>query len=279
MTSPPNATTPTRHTLRHRAHLLLHNPTQKNEGTKWLNRFLAFLIIANVIAVAIETVDSLHRGYEAWFVAFEAVSTVIFLIEYLVRMWCSVEQREYSQPVSGRVRWALRPVAVLDLLVIVSYFSPLDLRFLRLLRLLRLLSVLNLDALAKTYEHLKTSIGRRRDLLVLSAILMLFALFTSAALLYLCEHKAQPVAFSSIPATLWWSIETLTTIGYGDVYPITVAGKICTAFIAIFGIGIFALPTAILTGAVIEASDKNDKGMSEARAGKHVCPHCGKPMQ
>ena len=256
------------HSLRHAAHLLLHNPTGKHPLTAWLNRFLVALILVNTAAVAMETVQSIYQGNERSFRIFETVSTAIFLMEYLARLWCSVEQAAYSEPVLGRLRWATRPVALLDLIVIATFFARVDLRFLRLARLFRLLRVLNLDSMAKTYENLKASIAARKDLLLVSAVLMFIALFSSAALLYIFEHEAQPNLFSSIPATLWWAVVTLATIGYGDMYPVTVAGKLCASFIAVFGVGVFALPTAILTGAVIEAS-----------AGAKVCPHCGKPSR
>lgn len=254
-------------TLRHRAHLLLHNPTGHPGRGKWLNRFLAILILANVVAVALETVPELFAGYENYFVTFEAASTLIFLVEYLARLWCSVEQPRYAAPLRGRLRWALSPVSLLDLVVIATYFAPVDLRFLRLARLLRLFRVLHMDRLAATYERLRASIAARKDLLAVSGVLMLMALFSSAALLYICEHAAQPKVFSSIPATLWWSVVTLTTVGYGDIYPVTVMGKLCAALTAVFGIGIFALPAAILTGAVIEADARGKE-----------CPHCGKPL-
>ena len=256
---------PNQQTLRYKAHRLLHSPTAALSSTKWLNRFLATLIIANVTAVAIETVAAIKAEYALALYVFEAVSTLIFLAEYLIRIWCAVEQPLYAKPFSGRLRWALRPVALLDLLVVVSYFAPVDLRFLRLIRLLRLLRVMNLESTARSYEHLKASIGARKELLYVSFVLMLIALFSSAALLYFCEHNAQPATFSSIPATLWWAVVTLTTIGYGDVYPITVAGIICAGFAAVFGIGVFALPTAILTSAVIEADGRS-----------RACPYCGR---
>jgi voltage-gated potassium channel len=251
--------------LRHRAHLLLHNPTARRVASRRVNRLLALLILSNAIAVALETVDSIYLGNEIYFKVFEVASTLIFLIEYLARIWCCVEQAAYSNPVVGRIRWALSPVALLDFVVIATYFAPVDLRFLRLARLLRLFRVLHLDSLAHTYEKLRASVRARLDLLIVSGILMVFALFSSAALLYFCEHKAQPDVFSSIPATLWWSVVTLTTVGYGDIFPVTVAGKICAGLTAVFGIGIFALPTAILTSAVIDAD-----------ASARVCPHCGK---
>jgi voltage-gated potassium channel len=252
--------------LRHSAHLLLHNPSGKHPVTAWLNRFLVALILANAAAVAIETVAGLYLGNEGAFRTFEALSTVVFLIEYLARLWCCVEQEAYAHPWSGRLRWATRPVAFLDLIVIATFFASVDLRFLRLARLFRLLRVLNLDAMARTYEILKTSIAARKDLLLVSAVLMLIALFSSASLLYIFEHEAQPGLFSSIPATLWWAIVTLATIGYGDMVPVTTAGKICAAVTAVFGVGVFALPTAILTGAVIDAGNR-----------AQTCPHCGKP--
>lgn len=255
-------------TWRHSAHLLLHNPTGKNPVTAWLNRLIAALIICNATAVALETVPSLYQGNERWFAGFEAVSTLLFLVEYLTRLWCSVEQPTYTRSFLGRLRWAISPIALLDLVVVATYFAPVDLRFLRLARLLRLFRVLSSEGVAATYEHLRASVAARKELLLVSAVLMFIALFSSAALLYICEHEAQPKAFSSIPATLWWSVVTLTTIGYGDIFPITVAGKFCAALTAVFGVGVFALPTAILTGAVIEASSK-DKS----------CQHCGKPIQ
>ena len=251
--------------LRHSAHLLLHNPTGKHPVTAWLNRFLVLLILANAAAVALETVASIYLNYEHAFRIFETVSTAIFLVEYLARLWSSVEQDAFSHPLTGRLRWASRPVALLDLIVIATFFAHVDLRFLRLARLFRLLRVLNLEGMAGTYDRLKASIAMRKDLLLVSAVLMFIALFFSAALLYIFEHAAQPQQFSSIPATLWWSIVTLATIGYGDMVPITAAGKLCAAFTAIFGVGVFALPTAILTGAVIEASSRAEP-----------CPHCGK---
>ena len=255
------------HTLRHAAHRLLHNPTGKHPFTAWINRALAVLIIINCVAVALETVPEILRGNERAFFWLEAVSTSIFAIEYLLRLWCAVEQADYAQPLLGRLRWMLRPVAIFDLIVVATYFAPVDLRFLRLLRLLRLLRVLSLNRMAGTYDNLKHSIAMRKDLLLVSAVLMCCSLFASAALVYVCEHGAQPTVFTSIPATLWWSVVSLTTIGYGDMVPITVAGKICAPISTLFGIGVFALPAAILTGAVIEADSRSK-----------TCPHCGKGL-
>jgi len=110
----------------------------------------------------------------------------------------------------------------------------------------------------------------RRDLLVVTALLMFIALFISASLVYYFERGAQPKVFSSIPASLWWAVVTLTTTGYGDMAPITPGGRLWAAITLIFGVAVFALPGAIVTSAVISASEK---------ARPDACPHCGRPLQ
>ena len=157
---------------------------------------------------------------------------------------------------------------------ILEQFSLADLLalgtfFLRLLRLVRLLRVANVRAFSYTLDRLRTSVRDRRDLLVVSGLLMFIALFISASLVYYFEHGAQPKVFASIPSSLWWAVVTLTTTGYGDMAPVTPGGRLWAAFALIFGVGIFALPGAILTSAVISASEKR----------VDVCPHCGRPLQ
>jgi voltage-gated potassium channel len=259
-------------TLRHRIHIVLHNPTGNSLASRWVNLGLALLIITNVLAVMLETVPTLSDETRSALRAFELFSVCLFAIEYLTRLWVSVEQTEIANPVTGRLRWMLRPMSLLDLAAIVSVFAPIDLRYLRIFRILRLFRVLMVPSLANTYEHLRISIRKRRDLLAVSALLMTMLLVSAACLLYFFEHDAQPKVFSSIPQAMWWAAVTLTTIGYGDIFPITPMGKICAAFIAIVGVGFFALPAAILTGAVIEAHDASTKD-TEARV--VTCPHCG----
>lgn len=259
-------------TLRHRIHEILHNPTGASRLSLWVNRGLAFLIVANVLAVMLETVPTLTDETRQLLRAFEVFSVCVFAIEYITRLWVSVEQPEIAQPITGRLRWMLRPMSLLDLAAILSVFAPMDLRYLRIFRILRLFRVLLVPSLAHTYEQLRISVRKRHDLLVVSALLMTMLLVSAACLLYFFEHDAQPKVFSSIPQAMWWAAVTLTTIGYGDIYPITPAGKICAAFIAIVGVGFFALPAAILTGAVIEA---HDASTSEVEERVVTCPRCG----
>jgi len=257
-------------TLRQRIHVLLHNPEGDDPASLWFNRGLAVLILANAAAVALETVPNFAIGHEAELAALEAFSLLFFLLEYAARWWVCVEHDKYRGKAWPRLRWAVSLVSLADLAALASFFLPFDLRFLRLLRLMRLIRVTNMRTFAATLDRLRESVRERRDLLAVSAMLMFIALFISAALLYHFEHAAQPKVFSSIPAALWWAIVTLMTVGYGDMYPVTLAGKVCAAAAMIFGVAIFALPGAILTSAVISASEKSPPA---------TCPHCGRPLQ
>lgn len=247
---------------------ILHKPSAQNPWARYVNYLLAALIVSNALLVAIETLPSMGPAFRAYFLAFEVLSTSIFALEYLARLWVSVEQGRYAQPVMGRLRYALSPLAVLDLIVILTFWSAVDLRFLRVARMVRLLKVLNMAHFEHSLQRLGAALSRRRELLIVAVVMMVLCIYASAAVLFQLEHTAQPEVFSSIPQTLWWAITALTTIGYGDMVPVTALGKLCAGLISVCGIGVFALPTAIVTAAIVEA------GATETGPGN--CPHCGK---
>jgi len=249
---------------------ILHKPEPGNIAARYANYFLAALILVNAAAVAIESVHALQLQWGDMIARLEAVSTALFVIEYVARLWVCVEQGRFSRPVLGRLRYALRPLSLLDLVAIATYWTPWDLRFLRVARLVRLLKVLHLNEFEAALERLSGSLQRRRELLIVSVTLMMFCVYVSAAMLYHLEHARQPEIFSSIPATFWWACETFTTIGYGDMTPVTAFGRICAALISVFGIGVFALPGAIITAAIIESS----AAPNSPEAGM-VCEACG----
>jgi voltage-gated potassium channel len=180
----------------------------------------------------------------------------------------------------------LTPLALVDLLAVLPFYLPLihaDMRFLRGLRLLRLVRVFKLGRYSNGLAIYVRIVREKSHELVTSLVLLLLLLLMASSLMYFFEHTAQPTAFSSIPAAMWWGIITLTTIGYGDIYPVTVAGKIFGAIIAVTGVGFVALPSAILVGGMMEqmelrrrdrsaASVKHPAGESDVRP----CPHCGR---
>ncbi len=242
----------------------------------WYDASMMALILLNVLAVVIESVEEIGQRFAAYFYAFEVFSVAVFTIEYIVKLWaCTVDAR-YTHPVLGRVRYALTPMVIVDLLTFLPFylwFLPVDLRILRALRLFRLLRVLKIGRYSQSVALMAHVVRRKRSDLTATALLLFVMLVIAASLMYYAEHDAQPEAFGSIPAAMWWGVATFTTVGYGDVYPITPLGRILGSFIAILGIGIFALPAGILASGFSEERERMRTGNSA-----DVCPHCGRAL-
>jgi voltage-gated potassium channel len=243
-------------TLRHRTARVLHYPDSRSKAGRWINLSLAVFILLSVLALVIDTVPDLPPGWHEGLRILEKVFFAVFLVEYLARLWSIVEVPRFDSPVGGRLRFSMRLLPLIDLAVLLSYFAPFDLRFLRMLRVVRLLGVLHLKRYEKPLRAIGASIRSRKRLLVISVAAMLLMIFFAASGMYFIERDAQPKAFSSIPASLWWAVMTLTTVGYGDIYPVTVLGKIFAGVIATCGIAVFALPMAIVTAAILDVDVK-----------------------
>lgn len=232
------------------------------------------LIFLNVVAVIIGSVRSVQERWGTFLNLFEIVSVVVFTVEYLARLWsCTVDPR-FQGRIRGRTRHAIHAMSIVDLLAILPFYLPflgIDLRSLRVLRLLRILRVAKVGRYYSSLNLIKNVFQSKKEELVLTSALMGLLLVVSSSVLYYCENAVQPEAFSSIPATMWWAVATLTTVGYGDMYPVTLMGKFCASIIAILGIGMFALPTGILGAGFVEAVQK--------KKGQRVCPHCGKELR
>ena len=217
-----------------------------------VDRGLAFLIVANVIAVTLETVDEIYQAYAPAFTLFEIISVIIFTIEYLLRIWVSASNNasRFDAPFRRRLSYMLSPSGMIDLLAILPAFLPfftsVDLRWLRILRLLRMFKISHYSS---ALEDFFSAIYHERTAFAGALYLFCVTLFLSSALMYLVEHSAQPEVFSSIPETLWWSLITLTTVGYGDVAPITAIGKVIGGITAFMGVCVVALMTGIVASA------------------------------
>ncbi len=224
---------------------------------------ILLLIAVNVTAVMLETVEPIFARYAQAFHWLEVVSVAIFTVEYAARIWSAVEAEEYSAPIRGRVRFALKFLVLIDLLAILPFYLAalgvgLDLRFLRALRLVRLFRVLKLARYSDAMERFVEVLKDRREKLVIAFSANLVLLMVSSSVMYLVEHPAQPEAFPSIPETMWWGVITLTTVGYGDVVPETVLGQLVGAVVAILGIGMFALPAALIATGFASAAGVED---------------------
>lgn len=243
--------------------------------TRVFNISLLILIFLNVVAATLETVESLLSNYNFFFRVFEAFSVIIFTIEYLLRLWVCTNDNRFHNPIRGRIRFFLTPLSVIDLMAIFPFYLPMiipfDLRFMRALRLFRLFRLFKAVRYSKSLRRLGNVLQEKKEELLITVFATLILLVIVSSLMYFVENKVQPEKFSSIPAAMWWGVATLTTVGYGDVYPITPAGKILGAIIAIFGIGLFAVPAGILaSGFAVEVKKSHSNGK--------ICPHCGKDI-
>lgn len=260
-------------TLRSRAHLLLDG--SQTVVARTVRFALAALILANVLAVIFETVPDFAARHAWWFASFENVSLVVFSVEYLLRLWCAGEHAHFSGPF-GRLRWMLTPGALVDLLAIAPalLLSGTDLRVVRVLRLARLLRIAKLGRYSVALRTLRHVVQQKAPDLLSMAFVLLILLVLSSAMMFHLENEAQPAAFSSIPTTMWWGIVTLTTIGYGDMSPITVEGRMLGAVVAVLGIGMFALPAGLLGSAFVDELSKQRLAGIAHNAAKRRCPHC-----
>lgn len=237
--------------------------------------FIISLISLNVFAVILETVENLSLKYELFFISFEVFSIIIFTIEYLLRLWtCTVDKR-FSNPLIGRIKFAMTPLAIVDLIAILPFYLPtilpIDLRFVRILRLLRLFRIFKVARYNDSFTIIEDVMKSKKQELTVAFFLLFVTLLFVSSLMYFLEHEAQPKAFASIPDAMWWGVVTMATIGYGDVVPITPLGKFFGGIIAILAIVFFALPAGVIISGFFEQT-QNKKNV------RKVCPHCGRKL-
>lgn len=253
-------------------HQLLEANNTNLRYARVFHTFMLSLISFNVLAVILETVDSLFDDYSDLFTYFEYFSVACFSMEYLLRIWCCNINKKFSGSWIGRIKFLLTPMALVDLLSIAPFYLPmitdLDLRFLRAIRLSRIFRLFKIGRYSSAYTLIKHVIILKKEYLAITIVFGATLLIVASSLMYFIEHEAQPQVFSSIPATMWWGIITLTTVGYGDTFPITPLGKFLSGLLALLGIGLFALPAGILASGFSEEIQKQKC--------ESLCPHCGK---
>lgn len=259
------AVTQTRHSadqspqsFRQATYSVLEEGQVETTGSRIVEGVLVTLILANVAAVALETVPVIARHYQRFFHDFEYISIAAYTIEYIARVWSSIEDPRIAArgPVKGRLAFALRPLMIVDFLAFapsyLAFLLPLDLRLLRIFRLLRLVK------LARYSQALPALLGvlySQRSALFASFILTLCVMCVSGELMHIVEGPVQPKVFGSMPDSMYWAITTLTTVGYGDKVPITPLGKVVAGVTEVTGLLLFALPIGILANGFV--SDLN----------------------
>ncbi|MDT8356924.1 MAG: ion transporter [Methanomicrobiaceae archaeon] len=235
---------------------LLEEPANHNPYRKAVIYTIFALITLNVIMVVLETERELYLAYEPIFHWVEIVSVAVFTVEYGLRIWVCTEHPDYAHPVWGRLRFALAPLMLVDLVAIAPFYLPLmfalDLRILRIVRLTRVFRVLKLGRYSHAWETFAFVFRSKKEELLIAIVIIFVILTVSSSAMYFAEHEAQPEKFSSIPDAMWWGVVTLSTVGYGDIYPITPVGKLIGAVVALSGIALFALPAGIIVAGLAE---------------------------
>lgn len=234
--------------LRQRTFAVFEPVGEPTRASRIVDLLLLLLILGNVAAIVAESVDELRAAHHLLFARFETGSLVVFGIEYALRLWSCTSDPRYRGAVLGRLHFAARPLVLIDLLAILPGILALhgvDLRMLRMLRLLRLLKLSRHSTALQMFGRILRS---RATELGSTLFVMLLLLVLSSSLMFLLEHDTNP-GFSSIPASMWWGIATFTTVGYGDLTPITPAGRLLGGAVAILGIAMFAIPAGILGAA------------------------------
>ena len=230
----------------------------ERDGLSPTNQAVVWIVAVSSIMAILETEPTVENMAPRAFARLESIFAVLFLAEYLVRLWAEGENPKF-RGAQGRIRYALSPPAIIDLIAFLpSLVLPVlpdtsNFMLLRVFRLIRILRLARLGRFSLAMRHLSEAVSHRREELLLSLMLATFVLVFSAAGMYLLEGDNDQETFGSIPRAMWWSVCTLTTVGYGDIYPHTVLGKMLGGLTSIAGIGLIAMPTGILAAAFSDA--------------------------
>ena len=239
-------------TFRQKMHALVFPTAYSGKLHELFDTFIAIWVLLSVVSVILESVESLHYILNLQFIVLDSIAVAIFTLEYCMRMYSCVEDPKYEGAFFGRFKQAKSPSTFIDFLAIVPFYLEvflhhvLDLRFLRIFRLARLLKLTrNSDATTVLFRV----IAREWPIMSAASFIMGLLLILTASIGYLLEHEAQPEKFENIPQSIYWAVITLASVGYGDISPVTPWGRAMTSVLALLGIGIFAIPAALLASA------------------------------
>lgn len=271
---------------------LLNGNSSNSIAAKWADNGLSLLIILNVVSIVLESYEGLALEYQRQFYLFELFSVIVFTVEYLLRIVTADLLYPKNGKIVSRVRFTLSTFGIIDLLAILPFYLPLffafDLRFIRALRLLRLVRLMKLARHSRLMKVMGSVLKETRIELGVTFLVAFILLVVASTMMHFIEKDVQPESFDNIGKAFWWAIATLTTVGYGDVYPVTGMGKVLSGIIALLGICLVALPTGILSSAFIEKLQTNELNGANTECGRckenirhsyNYCPKCGDTLR
>ncbi len=243
-----------------RVHTLLDEPDLHDRVAVLIQLVIAGAILINTMAIIIFTVHSIAIPNEYILTPIITLCISVFTIEYVLRLWSCTTARDWKGKIHDRVRYALHLYQIIDLISIIPFFFPYAFpRHLTLIRTFRIVSIFKLarySRYSKSLDQLWRVLFHKREVFVIMIFFLIFVVLFSSTLLYLIEYPVQPDKFSSIPAAMWWAMMTVTTVGYGDMVPVTPLGKFIGSLFTVAGVLVLALPSAILATGFIEEREK-----------------------
>ena len=263
--------------LKEKIHHLVEKGSYGSKVNLLFDYFIIILISLNVIALALETVRGLPDQLIRILRIFEFVLVIIFSVEYAMRIYISDITHPSKNRISSALKFIFSTYGLIDLLAILPFYITLmvkvDLRYLRILRLMRVLRILKISRYSSSLKLIHDVLKEKRNEIGMIFLVAFILLIISGFVMFSIENKVQPDVFSDVFASLWWAVITLTTVGYGDIYPVTALGKLINGFVAVLGIGLITLPAGIISAGFIEKISSSKKENK-----KEICPHCGKEI-
>lgn len=261
--------------MKNKVNRLIENGDQDSRIHLTFDFAIMILIILNLVAIVLETIPEIYQSLKGFFRIFEIISVFIFSIEYLLRIYISDLTHPSGSKFKSILKFVFSAYGLIDLMAIIPFYMPfifkIDLRFIRILRFMRFMRILKINRYIDSLNLIWIVIKEKKSELAITGFVTLLTLVIASFLMYYIEGGAQPDKFPNVIASFWWAVATLTTINYGDVYPITGFGKFVSGLIAVLGIGLVALPTGLITAGFIGKIGKSEKEIKK-------CPHCGKDI-
>lgn len=218
--------------------------------------FIVTVIILNILTVFLETFDELEKFYPM-FKIIETVTMGVFCIEYVLRIWTADYLYPNKSAAAARLRFLRSFDGIVDLLTILPFFFLSGFIVFRMLRVVRIFHLFRVNAHYDSFHVITTVLSEKKNQIISSVFIIIVLMLASSLGIYSAEHDAQPDVFSNAFSGIWWSVSTLLTVGYGDIYPITVIGKLMAICIAFLGVGVVAIPTGIISAGFVEQYTKN----------------------
>lgn len=260
--------------VKRRTFEIIEKSRDGDKASTFFDRFIIILICINVISVFVETF-SISEEASTVFRWIEIVSVILFSIEYILRVWTAPFLYPELSKGKATIKYIFSFMALIDLMAILPFYFPffisMDLRILRALRLIRLFRLFKMNRYTNALKKVFSVIKNKSSELISAIFVVFILMLISSVLMYTIESPVQPEIFQNGFSGLWWAVATFTTVGYGDIYPVTTPGRILSMIMAVLGIALVAVPTGIISSGFMEL---NEEDIEE----KHFCPYCGKKL-